>query len=248
MKGICMNLFKSWLVERNIAHRGLTNTQFPENSLPAFENAVQNNVPIELDVQLISDGTLIVFHDKTLQRVTGKDGYVKNLTVADLDELRILGTDNKIPTISEALDVISGKVPVLIEIKSETGKIGTLEKKLWEILKHYDGEYAIQSFNPFSLEWFKNNAPSVIRGQLSSSFKGQNLGFFKRILLTRMVFNKKVSEPHFISYEAEALPNRFVKKYKNLPLIAWTVTSQDEYLKILPYCDNIIYEGFKPKV
>ena len=75
-----MDIFKSWLVERCIAHRGLHNDEFPENSLGAFQNAVDNGYPVELDVHIIADGTLVVFHDNSLSRVTGKDGYIKNLT------------------------------------------------------------------------------------------------------------------------------------------------------------------------
>lgn len=243
-----MNLFKSWIVERNIAHRGLHNAAAPENSLPAFQNAVENSCPVELDVHQISDGTIVVFHDSSLQRVTGKDGYLKNLKKEELENYHIFGTKNTIPTLEQVLELINGQVPILIEIKNSTGKVGQLEKALWNILKKYKGEYAIQSFNPFTLEWFKKNAPTVIRGQLSSYFKGENLSFFKKLTLKRMMFNRKVSEPHFISYEAKTLPNRFVKKYKNLPLLAWTIKSQEEYIKVLPHCDNIIYEGFEPKL
>ncbi|MDD4815924.1 MAG: glycerophosphodiester phosphodiesterase family protein [Clostridia bacterium] len=242
-----MNLFESWLVERNIAHRGLHNENAPENTLPAFENAIKNSCPVELDVQQIADGTLVVFHDATLPRLTGKDGYVKNLNKADLKKYKILDTNNTIPTFEEVLNLIKGQVPILIEIKN-IGKVGELEKALWAILKNYKGEYAIESFNPFSVEWFKKNAPNVIRGQLSSYFKDENLNFFKKYFLKRMSFNKKISEPHFISYDARTLPNRFVKKFKHLPLLAWTVRSQEEYLKVVPYCDNIIFENFEPKL
>ena len=78
------DLFKSWLVERYIAHRGLHNEHLPENSLGAIENAINESTPIEIDIQEIADGTLVVFHDKSLQRMTGQDGYVMNLTAENL--------------------------------------------------------------------------------------------------------------------------------------------------------------------
>lgn len=244
---MCKDLFKSWIVERYIAHRGLHNATAPENTLGAFENAIREQTPVELDVQEIADGTLVVFHDKSLQRLTGRDGYIKNLTVDKLSEYKILGSDYSIPTLKEVLDLISGQVPILFEIKNE-GKVGSIEKHFCEMLKDYEGEWAIQSFNPFTLEWFKKNAPHVTRGQISSFFKNQNFGFFKRLILKKMSFNKKVSEPHFISYNMQDLPNHYVKRYSNLPLLAWTIKSQEEYLEILPYCDNIIFEGFEPRV
>jgi len=242
-----MDLFKTWLVERNIAHRGLHNADAPENTIPAFENAIKNSYPIELDVHQIADGTLVVFHDKTLNRLTQKDGYVKKLTKDVLKDYKILGSEFSIPTLEEVLTLVRGQVPLLIEMKN-TGKVGEFEKALWGLLKNYEGEYAVQSFNPFSLEWFKKNAPGVIRGQLASYLRDQNMSWFKKYFLRRMAFNKKVSEPHFIAYDWRELPNRYVNKFKDLPLIAWTIKTQEEYLLALPHCDNIIFEGFEPKL
>ena len=242
-----MDIFNSWLVTDYIAHRGLHNKDFPENSLGAFMNAIDNGYPIELDVQVISDGTVIVFHDYSLARMTGRDGYTKNLKAEELKDYCLEHTNYIIPTLDEVLKLVDGQVPILIEIKNE-GKVGELEKNTWELLKNYNGDFAIQSFNPYSLEWFRINAPKVLRGQLSSYFKGANLSFFKRFALKRMLLNKKISQPNFISYDAKNLPNRFVNHYKNLPLLAWCIRSQSQYLKIAKYCDNIIFEGFEPKI
>ncbi len=241
-----MDIFKSWLVERCIAHRGLHNDEFPENSLGAFQNAVDNGYPVELDVHIIADGTLVVFHDNSLSRVTGKDGYIKNLTKNDLTNYSLMGSKYTIPTFDEVLNLIGGKVPILIEVKN-TNKVGELETKLLETLRAYNGEYAIESFNPYVLEWFKNNAPDIWRGQLAGYFKGEKLAFIKKFALKRMLLNK-MAKPDFIAYEASHLPNRFVRKYKTLPLIAWTVRSQEEYLRVVKYSDNVIFENFEPKI
>ena len=242
-----MDLFKTWLVEYPIAHRGLHTDEMPENSLGAFQNAIDNGYPIELDVHLTCDGTVVVFHDDSLARVTNKDGYVKNLTKDTLKDYSLFGTKYTIPTFKEVLDLVAGQVPILIEVKN-TGKVGELESALLKILKDYTGEYAIQSFNPYVLEWFKKNAPQIARGQLAGYFKGEKLSFIKKFALKRMLLNKKVSCPDFISYDARNVPNRFVKKYKKLPLLVWCVRSQDEYLKKVKYCDNIIFENFEPKI
>ena len=242
-----MDLFKTWLVETPIAHRGLHDKNTPENSLSAFAKAVEKGYAIELDVQLLADGTVVVFHDDSLARMTGNDGYIKYLNKDDLKALKLKGSKETIPTFEEALKVIDGRVPVLIEIKNQY-KVGKLEQEVIDILKNYQGEYAVQSFNPFSLGYLKEHAPNILRGQLSGTFKHSKLAWIKRFLLKRMRFNKKVSEPHFISYEASALPNRFVRKYKKLPLLAWTVRSKEEYLKVVKYCHNIIFEKFDPEI
>lgn len=242
-----MDLFKTWLVETPIAHRGLHDKNLPENSLGAFSHAIEKGYAIELDVQLLADDTVVVFHDESLARMTGNDGYIKYLSKGDLKALTLKGTKESIPTLQEVLKLVDGKVPLLIEVKNKY-KVGKLEQALIDILKDYKGEFAVQSFNPFSLGYFRQHAPNIIRGQLSGFFKDEKLGWAKRFTLKRMTLNKKVSQPHFISYEASALPNRFVKKYKNLPLLAWTVRSKEEYLKTVKHCDNIIFEKFIPEI
>ena len=241
------DIFKSWLVEIPIAHRGLHDKNIPENSLSAFSKAIEKGYAIELDVQLISDGTVVVFHDKSLSRLIGNDGYVKFLNKEDLKILKFKNSKEHIPTLKEVLELVDGKTPLLIEIKNEA-KVGKLEQSVIDLLKNYKGDFAVQSFNPFSLQYFKNHAPVILRGQLSGSFKGEKLSFIKKFLLKRMALNKNVSEPNFISYESTTLPNRFVKKYKNIPLLAWTVRSKEEYMKVIKYCDNIIFENFIPEI
>lgn len=241
------NIFDSWLVCQPIAHRGLHDKEIPENSLPAFENAINNGYAIELDVQMIADGTLVVFHDESLSRVTNNDGYLKFLNKSDLEILTLKGSKEKIPTFEETLKFINGRTPILIEIKNKS-KVGDLEKKVIELLKDYKGEYAVESFNPYVLQYFEKHAPNILRGQLAGYLKKEKLPFFQKFALKRMLLNKHISKPNFIVYEAKTLPNRFVRKFKNLPLIAWTVKSQNEYLKVVKYCDNVIFEDFEPKI
>ena len=242
-----MEIFNSWIVKDYIAHRGLHNAENPENSLGAFQRAIDEGYAIETDVQQISDGTVIVFHDYSLSRMTGRDGYTKNMLKSELKDYKLGNTDFYIPTLEELLSLVDGQVPILIEIKNE-GKVGELEKATYELLKNYKGEFAIQSFNPYSLEWFKKNAPKIWRGQLSSYFKGENLSFFKKFALKHMLLNRKISSPNFISYNAQNLPNLFVKRFNNIPLLAWVVRSQTDYMKVVKYCDNIIFENFTPKI
>jgi len=238
-----------WLLDKPIAHRGLHTAELPENSLGAFQNAVDKGYPIELDVHLTDDGTVVVFHDYALGRMTGKDGYICKLTSGELSEYKLLNGEKKpseysIPTLKEALDLIDGKVPVLVEIKNQDS-VGPLEKNTALILSEYKGKYAVQAFNPFSIAYFKENMPDVPRGILSCRFTKDELrGAIKRRLLGSLRFNK-VARPDFISYRAEHLPNRHVTK-AGLPVLAWTVRSNEMYTQLGANADNIIFEDFTP--
>ena len=248
-KGLKMeNILTSWLISQKIAHRGLHNRKSaPENSRQAFENAILSKFAIELDVQMISDGTLVVIHDYTLDRTTTGRGKVSELKKEDLKRIKLKGTNELLPTFDEVLKLVKGQVPLLIEVKNE-GRVGELEAKLYEKLKKYKGKYAIQSFNPFVLKWFRINAPEVWRGQLSGSFKGEKLSYIKKVILKRMLLNDRVSKPDFISYDHRALPNKYVKKYGELPLLAYTIRSNQAMKTAkLNGVDNFIFEDFVPK-
>ena len=240
-----MDIKKSWLFSRPIAHRGLHGIDAPENSLAAFGKAIEAGFPIEIDVRPIDDGTVVVFHDDKLTRMTDLDGYVCNMTKSDLEKVRLRNSDERIPTFKEVLEFVDGRTPLLIEIKHDS-TVGQLERDTLELLSSYKGEYAVQSFNPYSMEFFKKNAPQIPRGQLSCFFDKKDLGFFKRFVLKRLKMNK-VSSPDFISYNHANLPNKYVTKTK-LPTLAWTVRSNAEMEKCLPYCDNIIFENFIPVI
>lgn len=238
-----MNIYESWLCTKPIANKGLHDDNIPENSLSAFKNAIDNDFAIKIDVRELADGTVVVFHDEALGRMTGADGFISNYTYDDIKELCLLKTKEHIPTLEEVLEFVDGKTPILVEVIN-AGKVG-FEKNVWKALSKYKGEFAIQSLNPYSLEWFKINAPHIRRGQVSSFFKGnETLSFSKKFALKRMMLNKKVSEPNFIAYQAENLPNRFVKKYKSLPILAWCVRSPEMRDRVQKHCNNIIFEGF----
>lgn len=242
-----MNIYESWIVKQPIAHRGLFTDKIPENSIAAFKNAVKNKVVVDLDVSVLTDGTPVIFHDEKLARMTGKDGFISSCKYADIQKLTLVGSKEKIPTLEEALDAIDGKVPVLIEIKNY-GKVGAAEKAVWKVLQNYHGEYAVTSFNPYSLEWFKINAPKVKRGQVASFYKDKEIIGARRFFLKRMSFNKKISEPNFIIYEAQDMPNKYLKKYYNvMPVLACAVKSEDEEMRLKGFCDNFVFDSYEPK-
>jgi len=237
-----------------IAHRGFFDNEgpAPENSLPAFQRAIDKGYCIELDTQLTADGTVVVLHDKSLLRSSGVDRNVEDMTDAELAECRLFGTDERVPTFAEALDLIDGQVPLLVEIKGEAGDdVAAISAATYEQLKRYDGVYVVQSFNPFALQWFKDNAPDVTRGLLSKDFiadpEGQSL--VNRLALTPMLTNV-VARPNFISYElksASQLTFQAMKNLSDLPCLAWTLKSQEELdAARAAGFDGFIFDSFEP--
>ena len=179
--------------------------------------------------------------------MTSKSGKIKNLTSEDLKNYNLINTKFVIPTLDEVLNLIDGKVPLLIETKTDN-KAGKLESVLLEKLKGYSGKFAIQSFSPFSIRWFKKNKPEIYCGQLSGGFSNgdENISKFTKFVLKRMLFNKLI-KPDFISYEAKYLPNKYVDKFKNLPVLAWVVKSEEEEKRVRKFANNIIFENFEPQ-
>lgn len=222
-----------------IAHRGLhnKNKHIIENTLEAFEKAVDKNYIIELDLHCTKDGKVIVFHDDNLKRLTGLNKNIKETSFNEIKRFKF------IPEFSKVLEKVDGKVPILIELKTDN-KVGVLENKVMGILKNYKGEYAIQSFNPFSLLWFKKHYPNIIRGQLVSKFKNEKMNKIKKIILKNMFFNF-ITNPDFISYNIEDLNIHEVLKIKKRKFIlGWTVRSKEEYEEFIKYYDNLICEDF----
>lgn len=234
-----------WLTDTYVAHRGLfNNDDIPENSVPAFEKAAELGFGIETDVQMTKDGILVVFHDDTLDRMTNGHGKLRNCTYAQLLKLNLGNTNLQIPTFAEFLKAANG-ANIIVEIKPHAN-IGKLERKVYEALHHYNGNYCIESFDPYVVRWFKVHAPEVIRGQLSGSLKGVPLAQFKIWLLSKLKLSNW-NGSQFIAYDAASINNKYVAKWaKKVPIICWTVKSQAQLEVLQPYFDNIIFEGFIP--
>jgi glycerophosphoryl diester phosphodiesterase len=234
-------------LEKNIiAHRGFHNIQkgIPEDSLKAFEEAIKNNYIIELDIHILKDGNLVVFHDDNLLRMTGVNKNLKDCTYKEIKELKLSSTNHNIPLFKEVLNLVNGRVPIIIELKVDN-KVPRLEKKLIDELKNYSGEYAVKSFNPFSVYWFRKNFPNIIRGQLSCNFNDETFSWCKKFILKNMLLNF-ITKPDFISYNIDSLPNNRVKKIrKNKLVLGWTVMTNDDYKYAKKYCDNFICEDIE---
>lgn len=232
----------AWLTAQKYAHRGLwtEGPEAPEDSLAAFDAAVAAGYGVELDVHLSADGVPVVFHDVDLERMTGEPGSVAELTVAELQEHRLLGGDETIPTLEEALAVIDARVPLLVEIKNE-GEVGALEDAVAEVLSAYDGDVAVMSFNPYSLARVAEVAPEIVRGQLASRFKDEDLPWYQKLLLANMMMSW-TSKPDFIAYDIDALPcpGVTVQTWRGRPILGWTIDDAEELAHAERYCDGFI--------
>ncbi len=239
---------KSWLTTQYIAHRGLfDNKTIPENSLAAAQNAVDNDFGMELDVQMTIDGVLCVFHDDTLDRMTNATGTVDQMTWDDIKDIKLLDTSHTIPTMQQWLDTVAGKSPMVIEIKSHKN-IGELETKLVEMLSHYNGEYVLESFNPFIVRWLRVHHPHLVTGQLSELYQdAHGLSKFTRWLLRNLKL-LRYSKAQFVAYDASATSKlkKLQRIRKRMPLIVWTVKSQTQHDNTRQLYDNMIFDSFVP--
>ena len=240
-----MEKFKS----KKYAHRGLHDATRAENSLSAFRAAVDAGYGIELDVRLSKDGVLVVFHDDTLDRVTGEVGRVDSRTAAELGKINLSGTADTVPTFEEVLKVVNGRVPLLVELKEDAGKYGVTEKTL-EMLKEYKGEYIIESFNPLALGRVKKLAPEVMRGFLSQNFLSQKKYRSATYFLLQNLLLNVVCRPDFIAYKHSDYKNaslRLVKALFKPATLAWTVRSKtEEDEAYLHGFDGVIFENYVP--
>ncbi len=232
----------NWLLNMPIAHRGLWGNDIIENSLPAYENAIKNNFAIEIDLYSSTDGEIYAFHDDTLKRMTGENGFIYDKTSKELSKLKLANSEYSIPTFEQVLRLVNGRVPLLIELKNQPDK--SYIDKVINRLKFYKGEFAIQSFDPFYINRVKKLAPNFIRGILGTKTFSKHLPFIKRIIVKNLTLNFLI-KPDFISYSYEDLPLK-KSKTKNILLITWTITSKSDYQKIKPLVNNIIFENFLP--
>lgn len=231
-----------WMLRGRFAHRGLHDAAraVPENSLAAFETAIRWGFGIELDVRACADGTPVVFHDTDLARMTGQVGSIYQTSGRDLARLRLGGTDQRIPTLTEALLAIDGRVPLLIEMKAG-GKPGVTETGVRRALEGYGGPVAVMSFNADMLRWFRRYAPDVTRGLVLRCRKASTPLLAPPL---RQWLRRREARPHFLAYDHRCLPNRTARwaRRRKMPVLAWTVTSDAEMDRLEAHADSLIVE------
>lgn len=232
------------------AHRGLWNDENPENSLPAFERACSNGYGIELDVHITTDNVLVVFHDDDLKRMCGVDKRPDECTLAELREMRLLGTDETIPTFDEVLACVNGRSPLIVELKNDK-RLMELCQAVYARMKKYNGIWCMESFNPKAVAWFRKNAKEVIRGQLAYGMKPN--GKIRKVTLLNVgiasLVGNVIGRPDFIAYEAASDSNlpMWLMRHLRPTLVAWTIRSQKEMDSAKQRYDLIIFEKFIPE-
>lgn len=232
------------------AHRGLhdNETDAPENSMAAFRKAVEAGLGMELDIQLSKDKVPVVFHDFTLKRVCGTEGKVKDYTLQELKKFRLYGTDEQIPAFAEVLEMVNGKVPLIVEFKGEDTDI-SLCPIADQLLREYKGLYCVESFNPLMMIWYKRHHSEIFRGQLSEKFFTHGKKNVQNFVLQNMMLNF-LTKPDFISYKCtdyDALSRRLCCRLFKATGVTWTIRSKEELEEMQKHFEIFIFEGFLPK-
>ncbi len=279
------------------AHRGLHDRKagIPENTMAAFRRAVERGFGIELDVQLTRDGEVVVFHDFDLKRICSVEGEVSDFTYKELRALSVDGTSEHIPKLSEVLEMVNGRVPLLVELKYKgmdsriceykelralsvdgtsehipklsevlemvNGRVPLLvelkykgmDSRICErtdaVMQRYRGDYAIESFHPRALWWYRRHRPEICRGQLAMNFQRQEGNYHLAYLMVRHLLFNFLGRPDFIAYDIrdrQAVSKNICRRIFGCPSAAWTVRSDRQLREVKQYYDSFIFEGFLP--
>jgi glycerophosphoryl diester phosphodiesterase len=218
-----------------IAHRGLWRAPArPENSLAAFEAACAGGYGIELDARLSADGEAVVFHDETLDRMTIQSGLMEEYPVDELTALTLLGSDQSIPTLEQALAVIGTRALVLVELKTPPGQEGPLEARVADLLAAHPGPAGVLSFNADALAWMADHAPGIARG-----LNADMAAAFETIDKAR---------PDVLSVRHDLADHERVRSWRadGRPAIAWTVRKAADWPRLAALTDALLFEGFIP--
>lgn len=242
----------SAFLKRPLAHRGLHDSALrrPENSRAAAVAAVNEGYGIECDVQLSKDGVAMVFHDSSVERMTGQPGLISQRDSIDLGTMRLRDGDEGIPTLSQFLDVLAGRAALLIEIKDQTGVLGpgpdTLERAVATALQDYDGPVAVMSFNPHVIRSFGRIAPDIPRGRVTEGFNISDWPHLQEEDLATLRSLSDLDDLAFISHAHHDLHRNEVRAFRadGKPVLCWTIRSATEEFAARELADNITFEGY----
>ena len=248
-------LLPTEFLTRPIAHRALHDVSDgrPENSRAAVNAALDHGYGIEIDVQLTSDGQAAVFHDYALERLTGREGIVRELSMPELASIALKGSNETIPDLAEVLDLVAGRVPLLIEIKDpdETfgPDVGSLEGAVARTLAEYDGPAAVMSFNPHSVAAMQTLAPGVPRGLVTCAFRETEwpMPRTRRAELAGIPDYERAGAS-FISHDIRDLECARVLELgrRGANILCWTVRSAEEERRARAIAANVTFEGYFP--
>lgn len=241
---------------RPVAHRGLHQQRsgIIENTAPAFTAAMDRGFGIECDLRAAACGTPLVFHDATLERLIDAQGLLSGLPLSAIRRLTYRGQNTSVLLFAELLDLVSSRVPMLVEIKSDWKPADpAVLRKIADLVCGYTGPIALMSFDPAVMTAMRALAPRIPRGIVAGCYETINW-WPERIDLERAyrlshLLESGPAAPSFFAYHVAALPTpvtRFARDVMGLPLFAWTVRTPEDRLRAAQWADAPIFEGFEP--
>jgi glycerophosphoryl diester phosphodiesterase len=235
-----------------VAHRGLHDAAKGriENTESAFRAAIDKGYAIECDLQAAAGDEPVVFHDETLDRLIETSGLVAELSLAELKRLAYRGSSDRMLSLDEFLELVAGRVPLLIEIKTMFGAPGGFEAKIGDCLRNYRGPVATMSFDHRAAAAMRAYAPNLPRGMIGYRWDD---GWMPQIPIDEVAKLRALSyhtevAPSFIAYDIDDLPERApldLKRSLGIPLLTWTVRTPEQRERAKLYADAIIFEGFE---
>ena len=243
-------------IQKPFAHRGFhdcngsfTKGSGPENSRESIFHAIKNGLGIEIDVRFTKDYVPVVIHDDYLKRLCGVDSYLSNYNYNETKLLK-LKNNERLPTLSEILSIVDGNTPILIEFKklNKTQDHKFFNKELYYLLKKYLGPIALMSFDLKLINYLSKKLPNIQRGLVLEKYDYNKKIYSSNVenVITENQMQK--NEISFVSFEYSKLTKEFynINKTKKRNVIAWTINSKLEAIKMKNFCDTITFEGFKP--
>ncbi|SLN29797.1 glycerophosphodiester phosphodiesterase family protein [Pseudooctadecabacter jejudonensis] len=245
-----MTLPASFL-DRPIAHRALHDANWAENSAQAVGAAVEAGYGVEIDIQPSKDGVPMVFHDYDMARLTGLQGPIAGKTAADLADIPLSG-GGTIPTLSQVLEIVAGRVPLLIEIKDQDGglgpMVGPLQQAVCAALEGYGGDVALMSFNPHAVAACQTHAPHIPRGLVTCPYPAEDWPTVpsKTRQAQAMIPDFDRVGASFISHQEDDLNSPHVAKLRarDVPILCWTIRSPTQEAEARKIAHNITFEGY----
>ncbi len=233
----------SKLYSNVIAHRGLHDKVTPENSLAAFKKCVDRNISFEFDVHLLKDGTIVVFHDANLKRMTGMDKYIINCDYEEISKLYLNNTKEKIPTLDEVLELVNGKVLLDIELKYDQKRY-LLENALIERLKKYKGDFILKSFDYKAVIYLKKHTNYKVGLLLYDTRKHKKETLWIERFILRHINFLKLVKPDFVACELSMFPMKRISKYreKGHLVYIWTIRTNEDLEYAKKYGDYYLAE------
>lgn len=243
-----------WLTARPVAHRGLHDISrgIVENMPSAVSAAVAGNFAIEVDLQLTADGEAMVHHDYKLGRLNEGSNELIGMTAAQLKAVVFKQTADRMMTLGDLCDLVGGRVPLVLEMKSTYSGDRKLAARMAQVLANYRGPAAAMSFDPDQVMAIREYMPGITRGIVAQrSYNGSHWTHLPQETRDSMLHLRHGfrTQPHFVAYWVNELPAPAPWIARNLfgcALLTWTVRTPEQRARATQHADQMIFEGFVP--